>query len=67
MFDMIDSFPPNLSSSGALKGYDSMRGSGPLTVDRPCSDYRPWLVNFDVSPNLGGPWVVIGLSRVGKD
>ena len=32
---MIYFFPLNLSSSGVLKGHDSIRGSGPLTVDRP--------------------------------
>ena len=32
---MIYFFPLNLSSSGALKGHDIIKGSGPLTVDRP--------------------------------
>ena len=43
----------NLSSSGALKGHGSIKGSGPLTVDTPwgaaVSKGRGWGI-VDVSP-----------------
>ena len=35
MHVMSDFFVPNVSSSRAMKGQNSIRGSGPLTVDRP--------------------------------
>ena len=39
----------NLSNSGVLKGHDSNRGSGPLTVD------RPW----EAAVNKGRGWGIL--------